>query len=466
MKPNFKKNLSRLLQNVFWNDFMDVVQDEFMLLKDQMNKKRFIYRPDDIDNIEDLRQINKSFGTFVDLTLVEDYTEEELLEYMRHETKGLIFKVKYKGSYEYFKYVFNRIYLKGETYLCFVDGQNIIQKGIDYEETISNFSNYDRTLPFVQVPPVFPTFDQKVERYTLDSAERTNFDTGWRFDPALVGQTLNITKHMMIEFSPITLTTKEGSSEEYLLTSKYFRYLERAINNRVQRKITTLPHIGVQLSLNTDETGNIFTIPNLNSSCSVTLDYNREYSYVKAGNSIDGYFYTRELSTNEVYIMHPNYNLISTWVPARKIKPEIIATGDDSTTTFNSTNVSYDNIKYTNIEKKSFRVNWKHLNIQYTGYDDGNGNIVEENERMTGTIDYTTGAYNFTFYRDADSSSFAPDLGTDIWVEYYTTQNLEIDTVILLDDSYNEIVIGNFPPVEFHSKDNHISVHFIIEKTL
>lgn len=465
MTPNFKKNLQRLLQNSFWNSFMDVVQEEFMLLKNEMNKKRFLYRPDDIEEIDELRVINKSFGTFVDLTLLEDVTDEEMLEYMRQETKGLIFKVKYKGSYEYFKYVFNRVYEKGETYLCFIDGQGIIQKGIDYEEAVQEFLTHDATIPFIKVPHVFPTFDQKVARYTFDDPERATFDTGWRFDPALIGQTLNITKHMMVEFQPTSLVSKEGSSESYLLTAKYFRYLERAINNKIQRKTTTIPHIGVQITLYTDESENVFSINDLNSTCNVTPDYSREYGYVKAGDSINGYYYTRELSTNEAYTLHPEYNLINTWIPARKIKPETITQGDGGTTIFDSDNASYDVIQFPGIEKKSLRVHWTSGGTNYIGYDDGNGNITETENRMTGEIDYQTGEYRFVFYRSSDTTEFAPDNGTDIWIEYYTEQNLEIENVALMNNSGVEIVQSTFAPVEFYSKENHISVHFMIEKT-
>lgn len=466
MIPKFRKNLQRLLQNVFWNDFMDVIQEEFLNLKSQMNEKRYLYNPRELDSIDELRQINKSFGTFVDLTLLDDYTDEEILEYMRQETEGLIFKVRYKGSYEYFKYVFNRVYEKGQTYLMFInDTGGILQKGIDYEQSLENFLTHDITKPFVKVPPIFPTFDQKVERYTLDTPDLANFDTGWRYDPYLVGQTLNITKHMVVEFTPTSLYNKEGGSELYLLTPKYFRYLERAINNKVQRKTTTIPHIGVQINLYTDESGDVFTIPDLEASCNVTTNYSRDYVKVKAGNNEDGLFYERELSDNEIYTLHPTYNLINTWVPARRIYPEVIAQGDGSNTEFDSEDALYDPLKYPTIEKKSFRVYWTHNEVSYTGYDDGEGNVTADDDEIDGTIDYTTGDYHLFFYRDSDTTSFAPDNETDILTEYSTSQSLTIDQVYIQDDEDNDLIYGTFAPVEFYSKENHISIHFIVEKT-
>lgn len=467
MTPKFYKNLARILQNTFWIGFMDVVQEELLNLKSEMSKKHDVYNARKLEKIEELRRINKSFGTFVDLTLWEDAPEEEILEYMRQETEGLVFKVKYKGSYEYYKHVFNRVYEKGETYLCFVDDSNIIHKGVDYEETLKNFSDHDVTTPFTQVPNVFPTFDQKVERYTLDAPETANYDTGWRFDPRLVGQTLNITKHMISEFIADDLKTKTDASgaEMYLLTPEYFRYLQRSINNKVQRKSTTIPHTGVQLTLYTDLSGNVFNINKLESSCYITPEFNNDYAFIQAGNSTEGYFYEREISFNEIYASNPNYNLVNVWIPAHKIYPETIAQGDGVATEYDSDDSSLTNgtITYTSIIKKYFRLYWTHNGVDYMGYDDGEGRITSDNDEVTGIIDYDTGEYELTFYRDDDSSSFAPDSGTNINVRYYTSQRLQINQARLLNESRQSVVESTFAPVEFYDYHDHLSIHYIIE---
>jgi hypothetical protein len=97
------------------------------------------------------------------------------------------------------------------------------------------------------------------------------------------------------------------------------------------------------------------------------------------------------------------------------------------------------------------------------GYDDGEGRITSDNDEVTGIIDYDTGEYELTFYRDDDSSSFAPDSGTNINVRYYTSQRLQINQARLLNESRQSVVESTFAPVEFYDYHDHLSIHYIIE---
>jgi len=457
-----------MMQKLFWQDFVDVVQEELLNLKSQMSEKTLLYDVRSIDNLDDLRTINKSFGTYVDLTLMDELTDAELLEYMKQETEGLIFKVQYKGSYEYYKYVFNRVYERGNAYLGFVDGVGGLLRGINYDLTLESFKDHDVTTPFLNTSNVFPTFDQKVERYTLDSPERETFDAGWYFDPVLVGQTLSISKHLFIEFIADEIVEGDDDSNYYLLAPRHFRYLQNSINNRVQRKATTIVHSGVQLTLYADTEQSVYTIPSLDASSYSTVNYSSatDAEVVKVGNELGTMYYEREISSVEVYTAHESYDMINIWIPAHKVGPETLATGDGAETQFDSDDSTYTNgvIEYPEIVKKFLRITWTHDSTEYTAYDDGEGVITAADDEVTGTVDYTTGEYTLNFYRDSDTTYFTPDSGTDIDVTYYTKQQLLIEKVQIIDSSDNVILEGTFAPVDFNDWNNYLAIQFVIEK--
>lgn len=116
-------------------------------------------------------------------------------------------------------------------------------------------------------------------------------------------------------------------------------------------------------------------------------------------------------------------------------------------------------------------------NKRFATQDDGNGNINHE-LIDTGTIDYTNGDIYILFTTPIVAGTeilveyvyerdLPPDVGTEIKVDYYFTEDpIEITEAGVFDQNNDMVAYATFPPIEFISKDFHVNVAFLLKKTL
>lgn len=112
----------------------------------------------------------------------------------------------------------------------------------------------------------------------------------------------------------------------------------------------------------------------------------------------------------------------------------------------------------------------------YVATDDGAGTITGVN--CTGTIVYATGVINVVFteaiavgasvdLKYKHRKIMPPDNGTHVLTEYYFVEDrVDITEACLRDSAGNLVAYATFPRVRFNNFFNHLSMNFILKKTV
>lgn len=229
----------KYIQNIpLWRDFLDAVTLELNRFKTEVAKKASYYDIDAYTDIEELKDFSTSFGYPPILNIAGDD-----LDYLKQDTKSLPFKIKNKGTLYYYHYIFNLIPYSGGVYSFLYDtAETTLFRAIDIPDTIIDLDLADFTEPFVKVASIVDGYTYGPTKYGIDAY------IDYLDDQAV---TVTRTKRLGIEYAIEEVLTVD--STEYLMTSNYLRYLERATD--YGRKASTTPHVGAQLNLLIDETG-------------------------------------------------------------------------------------------------------------------------------------------------------------------------------------------------------------------
>jgi hypothetical protein len=427
------KLLPKVMQTDFWEDLCDSISDELELLKTEISNKIDLYYVRDITDESQLFEIATTFGYSPDRSL------DDSLAYFKQEINSISFRIKKKTSYQSYDYIFSSIPIIGYVYNLFWDGLNLI-KAVDSTTTETYITTQDYSLPFTHVIPEYYYTSLLNEAPTLDSGQ--NLDENWTLD-------INIQKisthHIAIEVVPVTLITY--LSQEYLLTLDYLNFLLKAAN--YTRKATEVPHVGVQLSLITDQSRyydnlslSTYTVPSLKANFAVTQNFaidSKFFMFYKLcagigqqpmfsrlspppGNisSLSNEIYCKTLSDGESTDLD-NWWLINSYIPSGTILNYIFATGDGSTSSLSG------NFSYTNIIPLTITLDYESSSVSYSIDDDGVGNL--SSSTFTGTINYSTGVYIFNFYKDYDITDEIISSGSVSTLNTNTAnQNLLVET--------------------------------------
>ncbi|MBW1975270.1 MAG: hypothetical protein JRI45_06830 [Deltaproteobacteria bacterium] len=143
-------------------------------------------------------------------------------------------------------------------------------------------------------------------------------------------------------------------------------------------------------------------------------------------------------SDNEVYLeyetlprLESNPSTVSDeHVAGQTYEDENIYDGDGSTKSFSGSSLT---LSSESIKKESVEFTYVISGQEYTGADDGNGNL-EGDQISSGTIDYDTGAVALTFRN-------APDNNTEILFTYQTAETVRITVTGTADTDVNKIVL-------------------------
>lgn len=147
----------------------------------------------------------------------------------------------------------------------------------------------------------------------------------------------------------------------------------------------------------------------------------------------------------------------------------LIGTGDEVETSF-----SFQTEGEIPIIENSVSIQYVINGTSYVAFDDGVGNITGNN--CTGTVVYSNGSVtvNFGLAPSGDITTkykietfSTPDNGSDILCKYYyEDQQIFVTEAGILDGDKNLLCYATFPRIRFKDFTNHLSMSFIIKKTV
>jgi len=282
MAIDIKEQVQRIIrESDLWSDFLDAVTEELVNVKTEIEEKQRYLNPSLYTEVADLVALSRSLGYSPNLSLKED------LEFVQQEVESIVFKIKNKATYAYYRYLFKLIPKAGAIYIIYKDYLKLLRIA-DVSTTVSSLASHDKTAPFTGFLPV-EHFDQyRSEEVQLDAVPLfyLDSDVAWRLDQDLV---INPTKHIAAEYLINELITKNGT--DYLLTEEYFTYLRKGME--YGRKAVDIPHPGCNLSIVIDDSGvydnqnpgAAYSIPTLKLKAATTPVYTTEVTptYFKFG---------------------------------------------------------------------------------------------------------------------------------------------------------------------------------------
>ena len=483
-----------LKQIVFWSDLVEEVDVELSLFKLDLDERKNFFNPSALETIQDLRVLLQFFGFEPDLSLLNDRYDsnpEDIIDYLQKEAEDLVFKIKSKGSKNYFDYIFDRIQKEGDLYVNFFDstdtghldiiGTGNFYRALNYYDT--SYSHLDQKLlthnfavsPFTDIIPLQPFFEGFLSGNNLDQG--LILDDSWTLDYSLYGMSVSPTKHISVEFQANEIFT-EGM-DEFLITETYLRYLKNSTN--FGRKGTEYPHIGISIAAYTLDDENSFITPTTEVDTSITaawtgtskVDLTVLYNYFYIGAGTE-YYFQKNISESQIF-SNDNFDVVNLSFPTNKVNSEILGTGDGLNDSFLPT------LPYFPIVKKSFKVVYEDINsIERTVMDDGFGNLyypeyftteqvlsgqVDLTDYASGTINYLTGEINLTtVVVTIPAVDVTPKNGDDLLCNYYSDYGFNVDSLAIANNSGSDVVNCSFHYIPAIDKNFHASFLVIVDR--
>jgi hypothetical protein len=402
--------LPRNLRIDFYNDLADSISTELKLLKTEISILQEYFNTRELNDTDLLLELLSTFGYIPNFSVHTD------IPFIKNEANSLIFKVRKKTTYPIYDYFFKSIPRLGYVYNLFNDGYGYgLIKALDFTTINTNLNNQNYGLPFTGLVPEYYYSFLLNDPFSLDHDPLFYLDDGNYLDSNVVKET---THHLSIEISPITI-----EFSPYYMTLNYLDFLLYSAN--YSRKVTEVPHVGVQYNLITDNSryynnlngGLPYTVPALLSKFAVTQDYVvsiKENMFYKlcAGTGIQPMFgITDPLGTiyslaNEVYCKYlsPNEStdIFGTWfginanIRLNTVKDYTTIIADGITYIYNG------NLLYQDIIPKTYSLTYTYAGNNYT-ISDTNGDGILSDVYFNGSIDYTLGTYNLQFYNTFSS---------------------------------------------------------------
>lgn len=399
-------NLPRLLpvsmKNDFWIQFIESVQELYEKFKmEAVEQKKDTFNLDALVALKDrerLFDIAAMLGYSIDTTLrPDDY------EFIRKEIQSIFFRITKKTTLSSWQYIFNSIPEAGTVSLMYYDGSYLIRP---YSEYTLN----DKYETGILLYPGTVDIEPNQGFITLDDEPVLNLDSSppWNLD-----EELNVipTSHITLELSPTSLSIVD--SEEFIISKPYADYVLNASNRN--RKVTDVPHVGVQLNFLMDSSGyydsanpgSAYSSPTLKIKTSVVGIFSYEnvtVATIQVGSGtqilpdssesspiyptgLSNRLYTKDIPPDEFDTQNEGstqWLRASSHIPANMVNKEIIGIGDGSSSTFSST------LDSTPIKPFSVRIDFTSLSVAYSAADDGKGVLV--GDELQGVVDYSTGS--------------------------------------------------------------------------
>lgn len=475
--------LPKVMQSDFWAEFLDCVDTELELFKsDKCTPKQNILNARELSTVTDLQKITTMFGYYPDTTI------NGSVDFFKEEINSIAFRIKRKTTYPAYDYIFKTVPITGYVYNIFWDDIALV-KAWDETEIETYLAAHDFSQPFIYTIPEYYYSFFIDDPFALD--EGHTLDDGLYLDTNVFQET---THHLAIEIVPITLAFTVDSTEPYLMTDDYLDYIQHYVN--YNRKVTEVPHVGVQLNLITDTSryynnlngGLSYTVPDLRANLAVNQNWvyttkEESIGYISAGvgtnqmwgigetpgniNSLDEEIYERRLSDNEIDDTGSYYK-VNTYIPLGTVKNLVLFVGDG---------VTYQRsgfTKFPNVKEKSFSITYHANNEEQTVIDDGLGEL--ESDVFIGSIDYETGEFELNFVNAASEDDSIVPSGNPSTISgnlSYNTVQLNTVEIAYAYGGNNYIgrsdatgtITGNFITSGTVTREGVISVTWIVQIT-
>lgn len=430
--------IPRIMQTDFYLDFLDAWNTELELYKaDRCTPKLDLLNARELDTVASLQNITNMFGYYPDTSI------NGSVDFFKSEINSIAFRIKRKTTYPGYDYIFKSIPIIGYVYNLLWDDTALV-KAWDEEEIETYLASHDLSTPFTDVIPDYYYSFFEDQAFTLDDGH--TLDEGLYLDTNVIKEA---THHLAIEVVPVSLSFTVDSTEPYLMTADYLDYIQYYVN--YNRKVTEIPHVGVQLNLITDTSryynnlngGLAYTVPDLHANFAVTQNWNwttkeEVMYYICAGvgvnqmygvgdtlgdiDSLDEEIYSRALSTENEDADTGDYYKLNTYIPTGTVKNLVLFVGDG---------VTYQRsgfTKYSSIIQKSFNISYYANNESQSVTDDGLG--VLESDTFIGSIDYDTGEFELNFVNAAsEEDSIAPTGDPSTISGNLSYNTVQLDTV-------------------------------------
>lgn len=424
------------MKNQLWIDFFNCLQEEFKIIKEEIEKKKYLY---DIENMDYERMLEVVSLFEIPFNVSIDNRES----FLRNEIKSLPFRLKNKATVKLFRSLMKRMERRGDVFIYYYDGEILTKNISSILKTSSSIT--PRQIYYIDSPLNFSGYIQNQTK--LDEGRNLDEDVVWSLDNASVRK---VTKHLSLEIflDELFFSGLEGSAPHaggypsvglapskllppsqtlaptpkiaYLIAKEYFKYIES--NANVFRKTSDVIRVGCQLNAFADNSRFFNSSTNLDYTIqtirlnAVTTDYIENVLTVEDITHIEfGCDFNKALPSYDGSGIQPTqlkdfvarYEILrkeenTNWFglmgdyQAFQINEFIVDTPITRETSFSSTLLKYP-IKPYNVEIKFLSGI-----VEYTIKDDGFGNLISD--VATGTIDYDNGNLSFSTIVDSEKS--------------------------------------------------------------
>lgn len=239
------------LRGTVYEAMLEAVSEELSVWRDSILEQKSSFYDVDRMNLDRLTEISGTFGIPFNASIKSD------IFFLREEVRSIPFKIYYKGTPTLYKSFFYAVDRYGEMfiYVYRADVDNIARSMLDpFDEAYT-------------VPPNLPFRHKSRGDFSGSLEEWLKLDSGlyldagdalWRLDTSAAEISTN---HIGLEYfidriilrKDIDSATGAEVQHEYLMTGEYLDYLSRSME--FARRAKEVPHIGSQLSIQTDTSG-------------------------------------------------------------------------------------------------------------------------------------------------------------------------------------------------------------------
>lgn len=271
------KRLPPSLRGSIYEAALESVSEELAVWREAIKEQKTAFYDVDKMSLERLTEISGTFGVPFDASAASgEY-------FQREEVRAIPFKIYYKGTPSLYKSFFYAVDRYGEVfvYVYQVEVDSIVRS------MLGPFDDAYRT------PPNLPLRHRSLEDFGGSVIARPKLDDRLYLDDGNGLWTLDMqeveisTNHIGLEYfidriiarKDRDLLTGVETENEYLMTKEYLEYMNRSVE--FARRAKEVPHIGAQLSIQTDAGGlcnsydssSEYSIPSLKLKAVTRPDY-------------------------------------------------------------------------------------------------------------------------------------------------------------------------------------------------
>jgi hypothetical protein len=271
------KRIPPSLRDTIYESMLEAVSEEISIWRESIRVQKTSFYDVDLMDTERLTEVCGTFGVPFITSVKSD------ISFLREEVRAIPFKIYYKGTatlYKSFLYAVDR-YGEMFIYIYRKDVKNIIRS------MLSPFYNAAMT------PPNLPFRHTSRGDFSGSIKDWLRLDEGLYLDAgssiwSLDTESVEIsTNHIGLEYfidriilrNDIDAVTGVEKINEYLMTKEYLDYMNQSIE--FARRSKEVPHIGSQLSIQTDTSGlcnsydpsSEYSIPSLKLNAVTRPDY-------------------------------------------------------------------------------------------------------------------------------------------------------------------------------------------------